>query len=102
MQKAGVGPRGFRSNYPKALFRGRFTDFKAKAAFGKFDSLGKRYFNCAMLKRLRRQSGSGLLIPPTKAEAAPGGTADARPTKAEDIDTALWCQAFQRFQIPKP
>ena len=32
---------------------------------------------------LRRQLGSGLLTPQAKAEAAPGETADARPTKAE-------------------
>ena len=62
-----------------------------------FESLGKRYLNCSMPFWLRRQLGSGLLTPLAKAEAAPGETADARPTKAEDIDTALWCQALQRF-----
>ena len=51
---------------------------------------------------LRRQFGSGLLTPLAKAEAAPGETVDARPTKAEDIDTALWCQALQRLHTPKP
>ena len=40
--KVAVGPRGFRPNYAKALFRGRFTDCEAKAAFGNFESLGKR------------------------------------------------------------
>ena len=51
---------------------------------------------------LRRQLGSGLLTPLAKAEAAPGETADARLAKAEDTDTALWCQALQRFHTPKP
>ena len=46
--KVAVGPRGFRPNYAKALFRGRFTDCEAKAAFGNFESLGKRYLNCSM------------------------------------------------------
>ena len=100
--KVGVGPRGFRSNYVKALSRGRFTACEAKAAFGNFESLGKRYLNCSMAPWLRRQLGSGLLTPLAKAEAAPGETGDARPTKAGDIDTALWCQALQRFHTPKP
>ena len=51
---------------------------------------------------LRQQLGSGLLTPLAEAEAAPGGAVDARPTKAGDIDTALWCQALQRFHTPKP
>ena len=51
---------------------------------------------------LRRQLGSGLLTPLAKAEAVPGETVDARPTKAEDTDTALWCQALQRCHTPKP
>ena len=34
--------------------------------------------------------------------SGPGETVDARPTKAEDIDTALWCKALQRFHTPKP
>ena len=55
-----------------------------------------------MPPRLRRQLGSGLLTPLAKAEAAPGVAVDARPTKAEDIDTALWCQALQRSHTPKP
>ena len=84
-----MGPRGFRSNYVKALSRGRFTDCEAKAAFDNFESLGKRYLNCSIPPWLQRQLGSGLLTPLAKAEAAPGETADARPTKAEDIDTAL-------------
>ena len=89
-------------NYAKALFRGRFTDCEAKSAFGNFESLGKRYLNCSMPPWLRRQLGSGFLTPLAKAEAAPGETADARTTKAEDIDTALWCQALQRLHTPKP
>ena len=32
----------------------------------------------------------------------PGEPFDARPTKAEDIDTALWCKAIQRLHTPKP
>ena len=100
--KIGVGPRGFRSNFAKALFRGRFIDCKAKAAFGNFESLGKRYLKCPMPPWLRRQLGSGLLTTLAKAEAAPGETVDARPTKAEDNDTALWCQALQRYHTPKP
>ena len=62
----------------------------------------KRYLNCPMPPWLRHQHESGLLTPLAKAEAARGGTVDARPTKAEDIDTTLWCQALQRFQTPKP
>ena len=97
-----MGPRGFRSNYAKALLRGRFADCEAKAAFGNFESLGRRYLKCSMPHWLRRQLGSGLLTPLAKAEAAAGETVDARPTKAEDIDTALWCQALQRSHTPKP
>ena len=84
-----MSPWGFRSNYTKALFRGRFTDCEAKGAFGNFKSLGERYLNCSMPPWLRRQLGSGLLKPLAKAEAAPGVAVDARPTKAEDIDIAL-------------
>ena len=100
--KVGVGPRGFRSNYAKALIFGRFADSEAKVAFGNFETLGKRYLDCSMPPWLRRQFGSGLLTPLAKAEAAPGETVDARPTKAEDTDTALWCQALQRSHTPKP
>ena len=97
-----MGPRGFRSNYGKVLSRGGFTDCEAKAAFDNFESLGKRYLNCSMPPWLGRQLGSGLLKSLAKAEASPGETANARPTKAEDIDTALWCQALQRCHTPKP
>jgi hypothetical protein len=51
---------------------------------------------------LRRQFGFGLLTPLAKSETVPGKTVDARPTKAEDIDTTLWCQALQRSHTPKP
>ena len=95
-----MGPRGFRSSYAKALIFGRFADSEGKVAFDNFETLGKRYLGCSMPPWLRRQFGSGLLTPLAKAEAAPGRTVDARPTKAEDIDTALWCQALQRSHTP--
>ena len=38
---------------------------------------------------LRRQLGSGLLTPQAKDPPVTGETPDSRPTKAEDIDTAL-------------
>lgn len=100
--KVGVGPRGFKSNYAKALIHGRFTDAEAKSSFNSFTKLGTLYLDCSMPPWLRRQLGSGILTPLAKIEATDGETVDARPTKAEDIDTALWCQALQRGLTPKP
>ena len=54
---------------------------------------------------LRRQLGYGLLKPLANAEPAPGETADARPTKAEDIDTAeleLELELVQSHMTQKP
>ena len=97
-----MGPRGFRSNYAKALIFDRFADSEAKVAFDNFETLGKRHLDCSMPPWLRRQFDSGLLTPLAKVQAAPGEAADASPTKAEDTDTALWCQALQRPHTPKP
>ena len=100
--KVGVGPRGFRSYYARALAVGKFTDPEAKTAFESFRRLGIRYLNGTMPPWLRRQLGSGLLTPLAKEPPVTGETPDSRPTKAEDIDTALWCKALQLDSTPKP
>ena len=100
--EVGVGPRGFRSNYAKASNSGRFADSMAKAAFANSEALSKHLLECPIPPCLRRQFRSGLLKPLAKAGAMPGETADARPIKAEDTETALWCQAPRCFHTPRP
>ena len=93
--RAGVGPRGFRLYYARALAFGRFSDPEANGAFAAFMGLGVLYLNTQLLPWLRRLLRSGLLAPLAKNPPVPGGEIDARPTKAEEIDTALWCRALQ-------
>ena len=100
--KVGVGPRGFKSSYAKVLLTGNFQNSEAKEALRRFTELGRLYLDCTIPAWFRRQLGAGLLTPLAKAEPTPGQTVDARPTKAEDIDTALWCQALQRALTPRP
>ena len=50
---------------------------------------------------LCRLLGSGFLTALAKNPPVPGEKIDARPTKAEDTDNALWCKALQIGQTPK-
>ena len=54
--RAGVGPRGFRSYYARALAVGRSSDPEANGAFKAFTRLGVLYLNTQMAPSLRRLS----------------------------------------------
>ena len=95
----GVGPRGMKSAYIKALVEGNFQNTRAKEAAETFERLGVLYLGGGMPPWLTRALGGGLLTALAKEELPPAespDSADARPTKAEDTDTASWCRALQR------
>ena len=95
----GVGPRRFQSGYIRALITARFTHPDAENAFNVFTQLGKLYLTGTMPRWLNRILGAGLLTPLIKKAPIEGEEVDARPTKAEDSDTALWCQALARSNV---
>ena len=88
--EVGVDPRSSRSYYARALSVGRFSDPEANGAFAAFTRLVVLYHNTQMRPWIRR------LTPPAKNPPATGEKIEARPTKAEDIYTALWCKASDR------
>ena len=95
----GVGPRGMHSAYIKSLVEGNFHNARAREAAETFGRLGVFYLGGGMPPWLTRALGGGLLTALAKEELPPGespDSADARPTKAEDTDTASWCRALQR------
>ena len=95
---AGVGPRGMRTAYTKALLEGRFTDDRAKNAFESFEHLGTLYLQGDMPPWLARTLGGGLLTAAAKEdpnEVRDPTKTDVRPVKAEDADTGPWCKALQ-------
>ena len=98
---AGVDPGGFQSYYARELAVGRFSDPEANGASAAFTRLGVLYLNKQMPPWLRRLLGSGILEPLAKNLSVPRKKIDARPTKAENTDTALWCKALQPDQTPK-
>ena len=96
--KVGVGPRGIRSYYARALAFRRSYEPEANGAF--FTRLGVLYLNTRMPPWLRSLLGSAPLVPLAKNPHVPEEEIDARHTKAEDTDTALLCK-LQTDQTPK-
>jgi len=68
----------------------------------KIDSLnfGKLYLSRKLPPWLRTLLGCGLLTPLNKVDPVPSRSPDARPVKAEDLDTSLWCKALARDLTP--
>ena len=97
--KIGVSVRGLRPGHIKAL-RGRvFTDSRAVQAFETFTKLGVMYLDGSFPPWLRRRFNAGLLTPLIKKLRSDGGTPDARPTNARDIDVSMWNQALAKAHV---
>ena len=90
----GVGPRRVNVHHIQVLADGVFVHPDASKAFGLFSELGSRYLFLGMPAWLRYCLGGGLLTPLNKKAPEPNATPDARPVKAEDSDTSLWCKAL--------
>jgi hypothetical protein len=97
----GVGSRGFKSHYVICLLRGKFSNPGAVAALSSFTALGCAYLTATMPPWLRKLFGGGLLTPLCKEAPVEGMPVDARPTKAEDSDTAVWTATLHKEHCPK-
>ena len=90
----GVGPRRVNVHHIQVLADGVFVHPDASKAFEIFSELGSRYLFLGMPAWLRYCLGGGLLTPLNKKAPELNATPDARPVKAEDSDTSLWCKAL--------
>ena len=95
--RTGVGPRRLNVHYIQVLALGVFGDGEAQHAFGHFAKLGSKYISMGMPAWLRACLGGGLLTALNKVAPVPDKVSDARPVKAEDSDTSLWCKALARI-----
>ena len=95
--RTGVGPRRLNVHYIQVLALGVFEDGEAQNAFDHFSKLGSLYISMGMPAWLRACLGGGLLTALNKATPVPEIMPDARPVKAEDSDTSLWCKALARI-----
>jgi hypothetical protein len=99
--KTGVGPRRVNVHYIQVLAQGVFVEGEARGAFENFTTLGSKYLSMGMPAWLRACLGGGLLTALNKSAPVLNETPDARPVKAEDSDTSLWCKALARFtEVP--
>jgi hypothetical protein len=80
------------------LALGVFEDGEAQDAFQHFTKLGSKYLAMGMPAWLRACLGGGLLTALNKSAPVSDQVPDARPVKAEDSDTSMWCKALARFQ----
>jgi len=94
--KVGVGTRNFHADHISKLLDGRMTDPESCSALPLFIQLGVLYLNCTIPSWARILLGGGLLTPLNKSPPGIDGVIDARPVKAEDSDTSVWCKALQR------
>ena len=90
----GVGPRKVNVHHIQVLAEGVFVHPDASKAFGLFSELGSKYLFLGMPAWLRYCLGGGLLTALNKKAPELNATPDARPVKAEDSDTSLWCKAL--------
>ena len=95
--RTGVGPRRVNVHYIQVLALGVFDEGEAQDAFDNFTALGTKYLSMGMPAWLRACLGGGLLTALNKSAPVPDQTPDARPVKAEDSDTSLWCKSLARF-----
>ena len=98
--KTACGPRGLRPDHIKCLFNGVFSNPEAITAKDRFTEFGKLYLSRKLPPWLRTLLGGGLLTPLNKVEPVPSRSPDARPVKAEDLDTSLFCKALARDLTP--
>ena len=98
--KTACDPRGLRPDHIKCLFNGVFSNPVAITAKDRFSEFGKLYLSRKLPPWLRTCLGGGLLTPLNKVEPDPSRSPDARPVKAEDLDTSLYCKALARDLTP--
>ena len=92
----GNGATGFRPDFAVAFFEGVFTDKGAKEAPVFFKKVVLLHLTAEVPPWMRLRPGGGALTPISKEKFAPGGDPDARPVKAEDLDTGAWTSALAR------
>jgi hypothetical protein len=89
----GTGPRSFKNDYLIKLVTSKKLSDISQRAVNNLLKLGKYYLSGTIPEKYRLLLSGGLLTPLIK-KTDNNGNIEARPVKAEDADTSIFCRAL--------
>lgn len=91
----GTGPRSFKNDYLIKIVTSKKATDISKRAINNLVKLGQLYLSGTIPDKYRRLLSAGLLTPLIK-KTDDSGHIEARPVKAEDADTSIFCRALSK------